>query len=86
MFRKVIAEVSAPLSQVKKVTMVSSGGAEVGASKMTDEVMTIVTKVPDMVKTLTGVDIAKVTTELQLTQAVNWVCLQTVQQEVRTRR
>ncbi|XP_017773428.1 PREDICTED: flotillin-1 isoform X2 [Nicrophorus vespilloides] len=56
---KVAAEVAAPLSQTKKITMVSSGDGNVGASKLTDEVFAIVTKVPELVKTMTGVDISK---------------------------
>ncbi|MCL4139103.1 UNVERIFIED_CONTAM: hypothetical protein GTU68_045862 [Idotea baltica] len=39
--------------------MVSSGNSEVGAAKLTGEVMDIITKVPNMVKTLTGVDVSK---------------------------
>ena len=54
------AEVAAPLSQAKKITMVSSGTGDVGASKLTGEVLDIVTKVPEMVKAVTGVDIMKV--------------------------
>jgi flotillin len=54
------AEVAAPLSQAKKITMVSSGTGDVGASKLTSEVLQIVTKVPEMVKAVTGVDIMKV--------------------------
>lgn len=54
------AEVAAPLSQTKKITMVSSGAGEVGAAKITGEVLDIVTKVPEMVKNVTGVDIMKV--------------------------
>lgn len=57
---KMAAEVAAPLSQTKKITMVSSGTGEVGASKITSEVLDIVTKVPEMVKAVTGVDIMKV--------------------------
>ncbi|XP_045108964.1 flotillin-1-like isoform X5 [Portunus trituberculatus] len=56
---KVAAEVAAPLSQAKKVTMVSSGDSEIGAAKLTGEVMDIITRVPAMVKTMTGVDVAK---------------------------
>lgn len=54
------AEVAAPLSQAKKITMVSAGNGEIGAAKLTGEVFNIVTKVPDLVKSLTGVDIVKV--------------------------
>lgn len=56
---KVAAEVAAPLSQTKKMTMVASGNSEIGAAKVTGEVMDIIVKVPDMVKTMTGVDISK---------------------------
>ncbi|CAA9994604.1 unnamed protein product [Nesidiocoris tenuis] len=56
---KMTAEVAAPLSQTKKITMVSSGAGEVGAAKITGEVLDIVTKVPEMVKNVTGVDIMK---------------------------
>ncbi|KAI8430726.1 hypothetical protein MSG28_000910 [Choristoneura fumiferana] len=38
----VAAEVAAPLSQARKVTMVSCGGGEVGAAKLTGEVLSIV--------------------------------------------
>ena len=34
---KVVAEVAAPLTKTKKVTMVSSGGSEIGAAKLTEE-------------------------------------------------
>ncbi|EGI57731.1 Flotillin-1 [Acromyrmex echinatior] len=57
---KVAAEVAAPLSQAKKITMVSSGNGTIGAEKLTEEVFNIVQRVPDLVKNLTGVDIAKV--------------------------
>ncbi|KAJ8978528.1 hypothetical protein NQ317_000900 [Molorchus minor] len=56
---KVAAEVAAPLSQAKKITMVSSGTGEIGASKLTGEVLDIVTRVPELVKAMTGVDISK---------------------------
>ncbi|XP_014282104.1 flotillin-1 [Halyomorpha halys] len=57
---KMAAEVAAPLSQAKKITMVASGNGEIGAAKLTSEVLSIVTKVPEMVKSVTGVDIMKV--------------------------
>lgn len=57
---QVAAEVAAPLSQAKKITMVSSGNGQVGAEKLTEEVLNIVTRVPELVKSMTGVDVAKV--------------------------
>ncbi|XP_017120245.1 flotillin-1 isoform X1 [Drosophila elegans] len=56
---KVAAEVAAPLSQAKKITMVSSGNGDIGAAKLTGEVLSIVNKVPELVKNITGVDIAR---------------------------
>jgi len=56
---KVAAEVAAPLSQAKKITMVSTGGGEIGAAKLTGEVLAIVNTIPQLVKSITGVDISR---------------------------
>lgn len=53
-------EISKPLSAANKVTMVSSGGGEVGASKLAGEVLDIMTRLPAAVEKLTGVDISLV--------------------------
>ncbi|KAM8871270.1 flotillin-1b isoform 3-T3 [Spinachia spinachia] len=53
-------EISGPLMQAKKITMVSSGGAEVGAAKLTGEVLDIMTRLPAAVEKLTGVRISQV--------------------------
>lgn len=37
--------------------MVSSGGGEVGAAKLTGEVLSIVSRIPEMVKQMTNIDI-----------------------------
>jgi flotillin len=56
---KIAAEIAAPLSQAKKVTMVSMGKSEVGASKLTGEVLSIMEHLPTVVESLTGVNITK---------------------------
>merc|ERR1719312_1800075 len=56
---QVAAEVSGPISQVKKITMVSTGDGPVGASRVTGEVMEIMSSLPDTVKNMTGVDITQ---------------------------
>ncbi|CAG5130816.1 unnamed protein product, partial [Candidula unifasciata] len=56
---KIAAEISAPLTNARKVTMVSSGKGEVGALKLTNEVMSIMEKLPSVVENLTGINIAK---------------------------
>jgi len=54
---QVAAEVSAPISETKKITMVSTGDGPVGASKLTGEVLEIMQSLPSTVKAMTGVDI-----------------------------
>jgi len=56
---KVAAEISGPMSQVKKVTMVSTGDGPVGAGKVTGEIMDIMSSLPDTVRAMTGVDISQ---------------------------
>jgi len=56
---KVAAEIAAPLSKVKKVTMVSNGSKSVGAAKITGELLDIVIRMPQAMEQLTGVDITK---------------------------
>ncbi|RXN05667.1 flotillin-1-like protein [Labeo rohita] len=52
-------EISKPLCAAQKVTMVSSGGSEVGAAKLTGEVLDIMTRLPSTVEKLTGVNISQ---------------------------
>ena len=59
MLPQVAAEVSAPLSNAKKITMVSTGDGPIGASKMTREVLDIMASLPDTVQKMTGVDITQ---------------------------
>lgn len=54
-------EISLPLCEARKITMVSSGGGEVGAAKLSGEVLDIMTRVPEAVEKLTGVSITQVT-------------------------
>lgn len=59
-------EISKPLSEAHKVTMVSSGSSEVGAAKLAGEVLDIMTRLPTTVEKLTGVNISQ----------VHWRCVQ----------
>lgn len=56
---KIAAEVAAPLSQCKKIVMVSNGKCDVGANKITTEILDIVANLPKSVEALTGIDISK---------------------------
>ena len=57
---KVAAEVAAPLSKVNKMTFVADANGEIGAARITEEILSIMTKVPEVVNTMTGVDIKKI--------------------------
>ena len=56
---QVAAEIAAPLSQAKKIKMVADGSSEIGADKLTNEVLMIMASVPNSVKNMTGVDITQ---------------------------
>ncbi|XP_055345424.1 flotillin-1-like [Paramacrobiotus metropolitanus] len=55
----VCAEVSRPLSQLQGIKMVSAGDGEIGVAKLVGEVVEIVTRMPHLIETMTGVDMAK---------------------------
>jgi hypothetical protein len=57
---QIAAEIAAPISQCNKITMVSNGKGEIGASKLTGEILDIVARLPKAVESLTGIDISKV--------------------------
>jgi len=56
---KIAAEVAAPLTKANKITMISDGNGEIGAAKITDEVINIVKTIPEVVTAMTGVEILK---------------------------
>uniref|UniRef100_A0A3B3ZFM2 Flotillin n=1 Tax=Periophthalmus magnuspinnatus TaxID=409849 RepID=A0A3B3ZFM2_9GOBI len=56
----IAGEISKPLCEAHKVTMVSSGNGDVGAAKLSGEVLEIMTRLPDAVEKLTGVTISQV--------------------------
>merc|ERR1712176_1517391 len=55
---KVAAEIAAPLNNTKKISMISSGDGEIGASRVAKEVLAVMEALPDVVQKLTGVDIS----------------------------
>ena len=57
---QIAAEVAAPLQNVNKVTLVAGPNGEVGAAKLTGEVLEIVRKLPKVIEEITGVDMSKV--------------------------
>lgn len=58
---KMVAEIAAPLSETKKLTMVSCGkNSQIGIHKLTTEVLQVVERLPKLVEGATNVDISKV--------------------------
>ncbi|XP_077319458.1 flotillin-1 isoform X1 [Lithobates pipiens] len=55
----IVEEISKPLTKVNKIKMVSSSGSEVGAAKITGEVLDILNRLPDTVEKLTGINISQ---------------------------
>ncbi|GFV47936.1 hypothetical protein TNCV_3044081 [Trichonephila clavipes] len=62
---KIAAEVAAPLTQCNKVVMVSDGKSDIGAARLTGEVLDIIAKVPHVVTKLTGVNITNENDEIR---------------------
>lgn len=55
---EVAAAVSQPLAKTDRIVMISGGGdGSIGASKLTGDVMKVVSQLPDLVESLTGIDI-----------------------------
>merc|ERR1712079_642240 len=54
---QVAAEVTGPISQAKKITMVSTGDGPIGANRITGEVLDIMNSLPETVRKMTGVDV-----------------------------
>ncbi|CAG7726937.1 unnamed protein product [Allacma fusca] len=58
---KIAASVAAPLTNTNKMTLVSTGG-EIGAAKLSYEILETVLRMPQLISTVTGVDITKTVT------------------------
>ena len=61
---QVAAEIAGPLNNLNKITMLSSGDGDVGAAKMTQEVLNVMEALPSVIRKLTGVDISNELTQL----------------------
>jgi flotillin len=54
---EIVRAVSEPLSKTEKIVMISNGGDGIGASRLTKDVIDIVSQVPPMLEAVTGVDL-----------------------------
>ncbi len=70
MLTQVAAEIAAPLTHTKKLTMVAIGDGEIGAAKLTNEIIQVMENLPKVVNNLTGVDFSKVTLKLSIYNSV----------------
>lgn len=53
---RVAAEISAPLANCEKVTMVATGDGEVGIAKLSNEIVRVIEGLPTLITSLTGQD------------------------------
>ena len=53
------AQVAEPLSQARDVTFISTGGEDIGASRLTGEVVRVMGQVQPVIKQITGIDMAE---------------------------
>ena len=67
---KIAAEIAAPLANVERIKIVSGEGGEIGISRITGEVIDIMSKLPETVEKLTGINITKVCLFLELNIAL----------------
>ncbi len=51
--------VAEPLSRIDKITLLGGADGKLGTSQLTGQISDVLSQVPDVVKTLTGVDLAK---------------------------
>ncbi|CAL8083143.1 unnamed protein product [Calicophoron daubneyi] len=56
---KIAAEIANPLAKCEKITMVTTGDGDVGVSKLTGEVLNLMTRLPEVVQSMTGINIAQ---------------------------
>ena len=54
---EVAAAVSAPLAKTDRIVMISGGGEGIGASRLTGDVTRVVAQLPEVIESLTGIDI-----------------------------
>ena len=54
---RVAAECSAPLQNCQKIRVVASGSGDIGASKLTGEIVDIMGKLPEVIEKNTGVNL-----------------------------
>jgi len=62
---EVAREVSTPMLNTKKITMVSTGEGPIGANRLTNEVLDIMNSLPETVHKMTGVDITEKITHVR---------------------
>jgi flotillin len=57
--------VSEPLARIDRITMVNTGGSDVGLSRMTDDVVKVIAQVPPVIESLTGLKLEQLLERLR---------------------
>ncbi|CAG5079474.1 Oidioi.mRNA.OKI2018_I69.PAR.g9261.t1.cds [Oikopleura dioica] len=56
---KVALEIASPIANARKITMVATGNGDIGAGKLTGEILDVVAKLPTVIENMTGVKLAQ---------------------------
>ncbi len=56
---KIACEVAAPLTHTKRITMIADGNGDIGASRLTDEILAIMKTIPEAVTSMTGIELSR---------------------------
>lgn len=56
---QITKNIAEPLSRIEKITLVGSSDGKLGTSKITGQVADIASQIPEVIKSLTGIDLAK---------------------------
>ena len=52
-------EIASPIANARKITMVATGNGDIGAGKLTGEILDVVAKLPTVIENMTGVKLAQ---------------------------
>lgn len=55
---EIVAKIAIPLSEAQSLTFVASGNGDVGTSRFTNEISSMIGQLPDMIEKLTGLNLA----------------------------
>lgn len=72
----IAAEIAKPLSNADSIVMISTGESEIGAAKMTREIIKVMEQLPPMIESMTGVSMSQTMDKVSSAKKVNGLLTQ----------